>query len=242
MRPGRRRSPRCDAGSGGVARSGARPARRRSPTTSKSKRRCSTDSGVCSSSSGSWAAALLPVVDTAHRVVGSDRLPLQRAGVDARRSVAADRASAADLRRARYSPAARARRPLPWHATREVIQSGRDLLLRLSRRAGRRWPSLPLQLVRGCALRRGHRAPPDANAREAADYNRGMPVRLGLERLLDGPDRKLIAGQRIGLVCNPASIDSRHRPRRRIASAPATGRWRRSSARSTASAPTCRKT
>ena len=36
-----------------------------------------------------------------------------------------------------------------------------------------------------------------------------MPVRLGLERLLDGPDRKLIAGQRLGLVCNPASIDSR---------------------------------
>ena len=36
-----------------------------------------------------------------------------------------------------------------------------------------------------------------------------MPVRLGLERLLEGPDRKLIAGQRIGLVCNPASIDSR---------------------------------
>src|SRR5436190_1066334 len=36
-----------------------------------------------------------------------------------------------------------------------------------------------------------------------------MPVRLGLERLLDGPDRKLITGQRIGLVCNPASIDSR---------------------------------
>ena len=36
-----------------------------------------------------------------------------------------------------------------------------------------------------------------------------MPVRLGLERLLDGPDRALIAGQRIGLVCNPASIDSR---------------------------------
>jgi uncharacterized protein YbbC (DUF1343 family) len=34
-------------------------------------------------------------------------------------------------------------------------------------------------------------------------------VRLGLERLLDGPDRKLIAGQRIGLVSNPASVDSR---------------------------------
>jgi len=36
-----------------------------------------------------------------------------------------------------------------------------------------------------------------------------MPVRLGLERLIDGPDRKLIAGQRIGLVSNPASVDSR---------------------------------
>jgi uncharacterized protein YbbC (DUF1343 family) len=36
-----------------------------------------------------------------------------------------------------------------------------------------------------------------------------MPVRLGLERLIDGPDRSLIAGKRIGLVCNPASIDSR---------------------------------
>jgi uncharacterized protein YbbC (DUF1343 family) len=35
-----------------------------------------------------------------------------------------------------------------------------------------------------------------------------MPVRLGLERLLDGPDRRLIAGKRVGLVCNPASIDS----------------------------------
>ena len=36
-----------------------------------------------------------------------------------------------------------------------------------------------------------------------------MPVRLGLERLIDGPDRKLIAGRRIGLVSNPASIDSK---------------------------------
>jgi uncharacterized protein YbbC (DUF1343 family) len=35
-----------------------------------------------------------------------------------------------------------------------------------------------------------------------------MPVRLGLERLIDGPDRKLIEGRRVGLVCNPASIDS----------------------------------
>ena len=36
-----------------------------------------------------------------------------------------------------------------------------------------------------------------------------MPVRLGLERLLDGPDSSLIKGQRVGLVCNPASVDSR---------------------------------
>ena len=36
-----------------------------------------------------------------------------------------------------------------------------------------------------------------------------MSVRLGIERLLDGPDRTLIAGRRVGLVCNPASIDSR---------------------------------
>src|SRR6478672_1332482 len=35
-----------------------------------------------------------------------------------------------------------------------------------------------------------------------------MPVRLGLERLLDGPDRSLIAGKRIALVSNPASVDS----------------------------------
>src|SRR3954468_9557176 len=40
-------------------------------------------------------------------------------------------------------------------------------------------------------------------------YNPLMPVRLGLERLIDGPDRALIAGRRVGLVCNPASIDSR---------------------------------
>ncbi len=38
-----------------------------------------------------------------------------------------------------------------------------------------------------------------------------MPVRLGLDRLLDGPDKSLIAGQRVGLVCNPASIDAQLR-------------------------------
>ena len=34
-----------------------------------------------------------------------------------------------------------------------------------------------------------------------------MPVRLGLERLLEGPDRALIDGRRVGLVSNPASVD-----------------------------------
>jgi uncharacterized protein YbbC (DUF1343 family) len=34
-----------------------------------------------------------------------------------------------------------------------------------------------------------------------------MSVRLGLERLLEGSDRSLLKGQRVGLVCNPASVD-----------------------------------
>ena len=38
-----------------------------------------------------------------------------------------------------------------------------------------------------------------------------MPVRVGIERLIDGPDRTLIAGRRVGLVCNPASIDGAFR-------------------------------
>src|SRR5213592_3098589 len=36
-----------------------------------------------------------------------------------------------------------------------------------------------------------------------------MPVVSGLERLLDGPDRRLIEGRRIALVSNPASVDTR---------------------------------
>jgi uncharacterized protein YbbC (DUF1343 family) len=36
-----------------------------------------------------------------------------------------------------------------------------------------------------------------------------MPVRTGLERLLDGPDRRLLEGRRVGLVSNPASVDRR---------------------------------
>ena len=42
---------------------------------------------------------------------------------------------------------------------------------------------------------------------------------LGIERLLDGADRKLIDGRKVGLVCNPASIDSgiRHSADRMLA-------------------------
>jgi uncharacterized protein YbbC (DUF1343 family) len=36
-------------------------------------------------------------------------------------------------------------------------------------------------------------------------------VQLGIDRLIDGPDAGLIAGQRIGIVCNPASIDGAFR-------------------------------
>src|SRR3954467_443769 len=35
-------------------------------------------------------------------------------------------------------------------------------------------------------------------------------VSLGIDRLL-GPDRRLVSGRRIGVVCNPASIDSQFR-------------------------------
>src|SRR6187455_660420 len=61
-------------------------------------------------------------------------------------------------------------------------------------------------MAKRCAPRRSPGTSPAA--RERASYNSDMPVRLGLERLLDGPDRRLIAGKRVGLVCNPASIDS----------------------------------
>jgi uncharacterized protein YbbC (DUF1343 family) len=45
-------------------------------------------------------------------------------------------------------------------------------------------------------------------------------VILGLERLLDGADRDLVAGKRVGLVCNPASVDGalRHAADRMIES------------------------
>jgi uncharacterized protein YbbC (DUF1343 family) len=36
-------------------------------------------------------------------------------------------------------------------------------------------------------------------------------VQLGIDRLIDGPDAGLIAGQRVGIVCNPASIDGAFR-------------------------------
>lgn len=36
-------------------------------------------------------------------------------------------------------------------------------------------------------------------------------MQLGIDRLIDGPDAGLIAGQRVGIVCNPASIDGAFR-------------------------------
>ena len=74
------------------------------------------------------AMSRLPVVDTAQG--GRDgSVPLQRSGLHAGRSGPADGAPPADVdarglrRRSARTPA------LPWHATREVIQSGRDVLL-----------------------------------------------------------------------------------------------------------------
>ncbi len=73
------------------------------------------------------AAGRLPVVETSHRVVGSDRchfsapvsMPDDPAQPTGRLLLTSTRAVFAGGSRA---PA------LPWHATREVIQSGRDLL------------------------------------------------------------------------------------------------------------------
>ncbi len=53
-----------------------------------------------------------------------------------------------------------------------------------------------------------------------------MPVRLGIERLLDGTDSDLIAGRRVGLVCNPASIDSAFRHSADRLANPGEGDWR----------------
>ena len=67
----------------------------------------------------------------------------------------------------------------------------------------------------------------------------GMAVRLGSERLFDSG---ALRGRRVGVVCNPASVDSgfrhildRMRPNR-------ASRLPRSSGRSTGSGPTCRTT
>lgn len=74
------------------------------------------------------AAARVPVVETSHRVVGADRchfsapvsMPDDPAQPTGRLLLTSTRAVFAGGAR---TPA------LPWHATREVIQSGRDVLL-----------------------------------------------------------------------------------------------------------------
>ena len=73
------------------------------------------------------AAARLPVVETSHRVVGSDRCHFS-----APVSMPDDPAQPTGrllLTSARAVFAGGSRTPaLPWHATRDVLQSGRDLL------------------------------------------------------------------------------------------------------------------
>ena len=74
----------------------------------------------------------------------------------------------------------------------------------------------------------------------AFSYNARMRVTLGLERLL-GSD--VLRGQRVGIVSNPASVDAAFRHLvDRIGEVPGRDARRRSSARSTASGPTCRTT
>src|SRR6266540_1980643 len=88
-------------------------------------------------------------------------------------------------------------------------------LRRASRRgSGARRRRAPTRATGSAATRSPTRCAPRRSraisfAPRASLYNRGcMAVRLGLERLLDGPDRKLIDGRRLGLVSNPASVDS----------------------------------
>ena len=44
----------------------------------------------------------------------------------------------------------------------------------------------------------------------SATISASTAIALGIDRLLDG-DRPLIAGRRVGVVCNPASVDSAFR-------------------------------
>ena len=118
------------------------------------------------------APARLPIIDTTHRVVGADRchfsapvsMPDDPAQPTGRLLLTSTRAVFAGGAR---TPA------LPWHATREVVQSGRDLLFVFKRAQEDDGPSLPLQFVRRRAVRRRDRASPDADrARTARSYNR----------------------------------------------------------------------
>ena len=78
------------------------------------------------------AAARLPIVDTTHRVVGADRchftapvsIPDDPAQPTGRLLLTSTRAAFAGAAR---TPA------LPWHAVREVVQSGRDVIFVIGR-------------------------------------------------------------------------------------------------------------
>ena len=66
-----------------------------------------------------------------------------------------------------------------------------------------------------------------------------MPVAIGLDALL-ASDR--LRGRRVGLVCNPASVDGHLRHAADLFAERRDFSSRRCSARSTASTPTCRTT
>ena len=146
--------------------------RRRSRTTSKSRRRCSTRSGT-----------LLELERRAERVAPAGRGDHATASSGADRCHFSAPVSMPDdpaqptgrllLTSTRAVFAGGARTPaLAWHATREVDPVRPRLLFVYPPRRRRRRPSFPLQLVRRRAVRRGDRAPPDARPRAAADYNR----------------------------------------------------------------------
>ena len=186
----------------------------------------------------------LSPIPTGHRAVGHDRCFFS-----APASLPDDPAQPSGTllltRRAPSSLAGRGRSPCPGTASHAACaRSATCVLVRANQQDLHR---LPLQQLRRRAARRVPRPGPVTRRRviilamsPTAPATR--TVRAGIERLLDD-DRALVAGSRVALVCNPASVDRRMRHsadllRRRSRHRPG----RRSSARSTASAPTCRTT
>ena len=101
---------------------------------------------------------------------------------------------------------------IPWHSVGECVQQHRDLLLvRVDRQDLYR---VRCNSFADTLLRRVPRpsfvAPPRIIRRMSISAPARPAVRVGIERLLED-DRSLIAGLRVGLVSNPASIDGAFR-------------------------------